>query len=87
MSTPNRADKYDQTPLGCAAVSGHEGVVRLLLKQEGVDPDRSDKYGGTPLSYAAKGGYAGVVDLLQARVSVGSADAQRPISYKRPKLR
>jgi len=61
-----------------AVVNGHEGVVKLLLEQGGVDPNRLDKYGSTPLSYAAKRGHAEVVKLLQAQVSVGSVDAQRP---------
>jgi len=84
---PNRPNKYDQTPLGWAAVGGHEGVVKLLLGREDVDPNTSDKHGGTPLSYATGRGHGGVVELLQARMSVGSTDAQWPISYKRPRLR
>jgi len=84
---PNRPDEDAQTPLGWAAVKGHEGVVKLLLGREDVDPNTSDKRGGTPFSYATGGGHGGVVELLQARMSVGSTDAQPPISYKRPRLR
>ena len=39
---PNRADKYDETPLGWAAIYGHEAVVRLLVEREDVDPNRPD---------------------------------------------
>ena len=62
---------------GVPLTRGHEGVVRLLLEQPGVVPDRPDRYGGTPLS-ADMNGRGGAVKLLQARMSVGSADAQRP---------
>ena len=82
---PSRPDGDDRTPLVCAAIHGYEGVVKLLLETEG-DPNKPDKYGGTPLSYATMRGHEGVVKLLHPRMPVESVDAERPISYKRPRL-
>jgi len=46
-----------------AAMEGHEGVVKILLKREEVNPDRSDNDGWTPLAFAASRGHAGVVKV------------------------
>jgi len=62
----------------CAALNGHEGVVKLLLQREDVDPNRTDKHGGTPFSYATKKGHERIVQLLQARKSVGPPDVETP---------
>ena len=51
------------TPLGLAVSAGHEGVVRVLLR-EGVDVDAADFEGTTPLMHAAMHGYCALVDLL-----------------------
>ena len=68
----------DRTPLGWAALKGHEGVAKLLLERENVDPNRLDKYGDTPLSHALKKGHGSIVQLLQARKSIESPDPQLP---------
>ncbi|KAH7042242.1 hypothetical protein B0J12DRAFT_674339 [Macrophomina phaseolina] len=52
-----------ETPLSCAAGSGHEAVVKLLLANDDVDPDSKDGCGWTPLSLAAGGGHEAVVNL------------------------
>ena len=50
---------------GGAAANGHEVVVKLLLKKEGVDQDSKDAfYGRTPLWRAAANGHEAVVKLL-----------------------
>jgi len=36
---PNHLDNHDRTPLGRAAISGHEGIVNLLQKRDIVIPN------------------------------------------------
>ena len=72
------------TALMIASYFGLEGVVKLLLAQEGVDVDSKDsRYGQTPLSWAAENGHEAVVKLLLAADGVvDSKDAigQTPLS-------
>ena len=50
-------------PLSLAAEKGHDGIVKLLLGQKGVNPDTSDtEYGATPLSLAAEAGRERIVE-------------------------
>ena len=35
---PGKPDIYGQAPLLCAAVRGHEGVVKILLGRDDVNP-------------------------------------------------
>jgi len=78
MSTLIAPDMNDRTPLACAAIMGHEGVVKLLLERENVDPNRPDKYGATPLSNATAEGHGRIVELLQALKSIETPDTQLP---------
>ena len=75
---PNRPNKYDRTPLGCAARKGHEGVVKLLLERGDINPNRPDENDQTPLGLAAIEGHKGVVKLLLER---GDVDPNRPDKY------
>ncbi|OQE15156.1 hypothetical protein PENFLA_c033G07618 [Penicillium flavigenum] len=52
------------SPLLSAAERGHLEIVRLLLKQEGIDPTRQNATGNTPLILAATGGHDTLVKLL-----------------------
>ncbi|KAJ5469027.1 hypothetical protein N7475_006779 [Penicillium sp. IBT 31633x] len=53
--SPNRKDTHDRTPLWWAAVNGHEGVVKLLLKNDCADPNFRDNLDyQTPLSWVTK---------------------------------
>ena len=36
---PSKPDQYGRTPLSCAVLGGHEGVVKLLLEPDNVNPD------------------------------------------------
>ena len=60
-------DEDGRTPLSWAAAEGHEGVVRILIKQHDVDINANDEGGQTPLSWAAKNGHEAVVRLLVER--------------------
>jgi len=64
------ADGRGLTPLAWAALSGHEGIVKLLLDRKEVNPDSRDKYGQTPLCRAAWRGHEGIVKLLLDRKEV-----------------
>ena len=54
----------NRLPLHFAAEGGHLAIVRLLLKQPGVDPNTRDYTGQTALFKAANGGHHEVVELL-----------------------
>ena len=45
------------TPLAWAAKSGHEEVVRELLRRDDIDPDKPGEDGQTPLCLAACNGH------------------------------
>ena len=47
-----------------AAMEGHEGVVKILLKREKINPDRLHNDGWTPLLFAASKGQVGVVKVF-----------------------
>ena len=67
----NQRDGADMTPFIWAARYGHEEVVRLLLRKNGIQPDQHDaKYGQTALSWAAQNGYEGIVKMLLERGDV-----------------
>ena len=54
-----RVESDGSTPLSNATLSGHEGVVELLLAQEDVNPDRLDNNGRGPILIAAMMGRVG----------------------------
>jgi ankyrin repeat protein len=56
--------------LSCAAVFGHEDIVRILLERTDVGVNRADKYGRTPLSLAAEHGQVAVARLLLTRADI-----------------
>jgi len=67
----NATDCSGNTALTWAAMGGHDGVVRRLLEQKGINPDQADtKYGWTPLSRAAVNGREGIVKMLLERQDV-----------------
>ena len=58
----NQRDCLGVTPLIWAARYGHEGVVRLLVREKHIQPDQHDANNGrTALSWAAGNGHEGVV--------------------------
>jgi len=66
----NKGDFWGNTPLAWAARRGHEGVVKILLRQAEVNPDKADNEGNTPLMRAAWCGHEGVVKVLLERSDV-----------------
>ena len=72
----NAADCAGSTALICAAIGGHDGVVKILLEQEDVNPDQPDiGYGRTPLSWAAEMGHEGILKMLLERGDVNPDQA------------
>ena len=52
-------------------MSGHDGVVKVLLERGDINPNHGDTTSGsTPLSLAAEGGHEGVVKMLLAREDI-----------------
>ncbi|KAL2829908.1 ankyrin repeat-containing domain protein [Aspergillus pseudoustus] len=51
-------------PHGYAALKGHEGIVKLLLRITSLDPNCRDHLNRSPLSLATEAGHTGVVTLL-----------------------
>jgi len=60
----NQQDRVGGTPLTCATMGTHEGVLKLLLEQEDIDPNCPGLMDITPLGWAALTGNEGVVKLL-----------------------
>ena len=60
----NFIDRYGLTPLGCAAISGYEGIVKILIEEGGASLDPRDRLGRTPLALALAAGHNSVVGLL-----------------------
>ena len=74
----NQRDSLGVTPLIWAARYGHEGVVRLLLREKNLQPDKPDaKYCRTALSWAAGNGHEGVVRLFLARQFINPGSVGR----------
>jgi hypothetical protein len=73
-----------RTPLW-AAGSGHEVMVRLLVKRDDVEADSKDEGGRKPLSWVAEESYDAVVWLLVEREDVKadskSLCSRTPLSY------
>ena len=60
----NFKDRYNRTPLYCAARNGNRAVVKLPLNISKVDTDSKDGDGQTPLLLAAKNEHDAVMRLL-----------------------
>jgi ankyrin repeat protein len=77
-------DRSGRTPLLWAAITGHMGVVKLLLGQD-VDVDLMDsEFGQTPLSWAAQNGHEAVIQLLldkDADVESKDRSGRTPLSW------
>jgi ankyrin repeat protein len=59
------------TALHQAALSGHEAVVQLLVKQRGARLDiRDTVWGGTPLGWAEHGRQAHIIQFLRSHGAV-----------------
>ncbi|KAL3484530.1 ankyrin [Aspergillus germanicus] len=70
----DRPDRDGRTPLANAALTGHKGIVKLLLAEaDKVNPEAPDKDGCTPLILAARAGDAGVVRVLMEEARVDSS--------------
>ena len=80
------ADGWGRTPLMWASESGHEEMVKLLLRRKDVNPNWRIDDGRTPLLCAAKGGHEGVVKLLLGWNDVNSNtkdhDGSTPLWYE-----
>ena len=48
-SDTNQKYYMRNTPLGWAAVNGHEEVVKMLLERDDIDPNLPDRCDHTPL--------------------------------------
>ena len=72
----NASDNAWCTPLIWAAITGHEEVAKILLKQGDVNPDLGDPiWGRSPLSWAAAEGHVGVVMAFLEHESVNRNQA------------
>ncbi|KAL3450782.1 ankyrin repeat-containing domain protein [Aspergillus insuetus] len=70
----DRPDRDGRTPLANAALTGHKGIVKLLLAEgDKVNPEAPDKDGCTPLILAARAGDASVVRVLMEEARVDSS--------------
>ena len=54
----------DHTPLHCAAVAGHDKLVKSLITDFHAEVDPTDKNNATPLHLAAHAGHLKVVNSL-----------------------
>ena len=73
----NQTDFRDCTPLMWAAQNGHEGVVKILLKQDNANPDKPDEDGRTPFLFATMNGHERVVKMLLERDDVNPEKPDR----------
>lgn len=81
-------DKLDRTPFFYAAMEGHNAVVELFLKIDGINPDSKDIDNATALLYAVWYGHLRVVKQLLADKRVdpnGEANGRTPLSVARSK--
>ena len=57
-------DNFGRTLLSCAALNGHEAVVRLLVEKGAAVDTQENSSGQTPLLAAASNGHEAIVRLL-----------------------
>ena len=74
----NEGDFWGNTPLAWAAKRGHEGAVKILLRQADINPDKADNHGNTPLLNAARCSHKGVAKALLERDDV---NPDKPDNY------
>jgi len=65
----NQTDLTGRAPIAWAALSGHEGVVKMLLERDDVIPSTAEN-GQTPLWYAACTGQEDMMKMLLERDDV-----------------
>ena len=65
-----QVDMHGATPLASASLAGHEKVVEMLLREEGVRANTADWAGATPLSLAARNRHGAIVRALLRREEV-----------------
>src|SRR5206468_3141228 len=71
---------FGASPLLCAATTGSEETVRLLLAK-GASTQATDWKGDTPLTWARRRGETRIVRLLREAVPTAPAEASaRPLS-------
>nr|XP_045615776.1 transient receptor potential cation channel subfamily A member 1 homolog [Procambarus clarkii] len=63
LTNINKQDKNNRTPLHLAAISGHEGIVELLINK-GAKTRMKDNEKFLPLHYAAQAGYKACCEIL-----------------------
>ncbi|KAM0718424.1 hypothetical protein Q7P37_005494 [Cladosporium fusiforme] len=76
----NRRSRASKTALHLAAESGHEEIVRLLLKQNHIKLALKDDQGNTPLLNAAKSDHGRSIVPLLAPWTQQSVDSLPPIT-------
>ena len=64
---PDKRDEDGKTPLMCASLGGHVGVVRMLLERNDVNPNYPDEVGSTALLCASFKGHDAVVSVEISR--------------------
>ena len=60
-----REDQFSTTPLGWAALSNNEAMVRFLLSRGAPTNLPDDKPWATPLAWATKRGHSEIVKILR----------------------
>jgi ankyrin repeat protein len=78
---PNTIEEEGLTPLSLAVCSGHEEVVKLLLRKHGVCVNSARHGDRTPLSWAIEGHVRLVKILLSRRMKADAIAKDAEHSY------